>query len=94
MTSTRRNKWEEELDKYTSAFTPDIDNFQGILGINNYCISSINDDGYLLGEESVGILQLFNKMGAGKGTRSNIEKEDVARIIWMSRFIGALAVKA
>lgn len=94
MKSTRRNKWEEELDKYTSPFTPDIDNFQGILGINNYCISSIKDDGYLLGEESVGILQLFNKMGAIKGTSKNIEKEDVARVIWMSRFIGALAVKA
>ena len=68
----------------------DIDNFEGLKSIRNYCIKSIIDDGYLIGERSVGVLQLYNKSGDDK----KIDKNDIARIEWLSRFVGALATKA
>lgn len=58
--------------------------------IRNYCIKSIIDDGYLLGERSVGALQLYNKTNEDK----KIDRNDIARIEWLSKFVGALAVKA
>ena len=73
-----------------SEFVPDIDNFEGVKEIKNYCIVSLKDNGYSLGEQSVGVLQLFNKLDGTK----QIEKEDLARIQCVSRFLGALVVKA
>jgi hypothetical protein len=37
-------------------FVQDIDNFEGVKNIRNYCISCIRDDGYEFGEKSVGVL--------------------------------------
>ena len=71
-------------------FVQDIDNFEGVKNIRNYCISSIRDDGYEFGEESVGVLQIFNKTNEDK----KIDKNDIARIQCLSRFVGALAIKA
>ena len=56
--------------------------------ITNYCISSIKDNGYGFGEESKGVLQLFNKLNGKK-----IDREDLARIRCLSKFVGAVAVK-
>jgi len=41
----------------------------------NYCLVSLKDDSYGLGETSCGVLQLFNKLNGKK-----IDKEDLARI--------------
>jgi len=80
----------EPSDGIYAEFIPDIDNFQGIKDIRNYCIISMKDNGYLLGERSVGVLQFFNKQ---VGTKQ-IEKEDIARLHCLSKFLGALAIKA
>ena len=77
-----------DQEDFTSPFTPDIDNFEGTKVIKNYCLSSIKDNGYGFGEESKGVLQLFNKMNGKK-----IDREDLARVRCLSKFIGAVAVK-
>jgi len=57
-------------------FVQDIDNFEGVKNIRNYCISCIKDDGYAFGERSVGVLHIFNKTNEDK----KIDKNDIARI--------------
>jgi hypothetical protein len=64
-----------ESKQFFSEFTPDIDNFEGVKEIKNYCIASLNDNGYGTGELSVGVVQLYNKIDGHP-----IDKEDVARI--------------
>ena len=84
----RRAKTQVEIDDdYLFQFVPDIDNFEGVKDVRNYCISSINDNGYLIGEQSFGVLQMFNK-------HSKIDKDDLVRIQHFSKFMGSLAVKA
>lgn len=68
---------------------PDIDNFAGVKIIKNYCLIAIRDNGYGLGERSVGVLHLFNKLDGRK-----IDKDDLARIHCLSKFLGALSQKA
>ena len=88
--SNKKSKAAETGGTIYSEFVPDIDNFEGVKEIRNYCIVALKDNGYTVGEQSVGLLHLFNKL---EGTK-NIEKEDIARIQCLSRFLGALAVKA
>jgi hypothetical protein len=66
-----------------------MDNFVGVKKINNYIISSIRDDALQTGQISVGILQMYNKLG-GK----SIDKEDVDRVTHFANFIGGLSIKA
>ena len=61
--------------RYFADFLADIDNFLGVKDLDNFVISSIRDDGYNLGEKSVGVLHLFNKLD-----RTRINKDDLARI--------------
>lgn len=75
--------------RYFADFLADIDNFLGVKDLDNFVISSIRDDGYSLGEKSVGVLHLFNKLD-----RTRINKDDLARIEQFSRLVGALAQKA
>lgn len=77
-----------DQEDFTSPFVPDIDNFEGTKLIKNYCLSSIKDNGYGFGDESKGVVQLFNKMNGKK-----IDREDLARIHCLSKFIGAVSVK-
>jgi len=76
-------------EKYYAEFLPDVDNFVGVRDIENYVITAIRDDGYCLGEKSVGILHLFNKLD-----KSKVQREDLARIHQFSRLVGALCAKA
>ncbi len=50
------NHYVKESNKYTNLYVPDIDNFQSVKPIFNYCIVSIIDNESNLGEKSVGIL--------------------------------------
>lgn len=75
--------------RYYADFLPDIDNFLGVKDLDNFVISSIRDDGYALGDKSVGVLHLFNKLD-----KSRINRDDLARIEQFSRLVGALAQKA
>lgn len=84
-----RRQQTPEREKYYADFLPDIDNFVGVKDLRNFVISSIKDDGHGLGERSVGILHLFNKLD-----KSRITKEDLARIDQFSRLVGALSIKA
>ena len=45
-----------EAPKYFQPFVPDIDNFGGVKIIKNYCLIALKDNGYGLGERSVGVL--------------------------------------
>ena len=72
--------------EYISAFIADIDNFIGVKDISNYYIGSMRDDSFLLGAESVGVLQLYNKKG-------DITAEDSTRLEFISNFFGALSLK-
>ena len=74
-----------EATKYFQPFVPDIDNFGGVKIIKNYCLIALKDNGYGLGERSVGVLQLFNKTDGRK-----IDREDLARVQCLSKFLGAL----
>ena len=66
-----------------------IDNFIGLPKIRNYCIMSIKDNGYNLVEESVGVLQCYNKSNMKK-----IDKYDLMKIEQLGKFIGGLTCKA
>ena len=68
---------------------PVIDNFEGVKEIKNYCIASLIDNGYGTGDISAGVLQLYNKLDGHP-----IDKEDVARVLAIARFLGALTKKA
>ena len=47
--------------KYYNQFIPDIDNFEGVKNIRNYCVCSQRENGYGFGDRSVGIIQVFNR---------------------------------
>lgn len=47
--------------KYYNNFSPDIDNFEGVKDIRNYCVCSQRENGYGFGDRSVGIIQVFNR---------------------------------
>jgi len=47
---------------FYATFIGDIDNFIGVDKIRNYFISSMRDDSYKLGLNSVGVMQLHNKL--------------------------------
>lgn len=79
----------DDKREITASFMPPIDNFAGTKVIKSYCITSLKDDGYSMGERAVGVLQLFNKTDG-----RNIDRDDAARIQYVSRFLGALAMKA
>jgi hypothetical protein len=64
-----------ESKQFFSEFVPDIDNFEGVKEIKNYCIASLIDNGYGTGDLSVGVVQLYNKLDGNP-----IDKEDVARV--------------
>lgn len=48
----------KEKPKYFQPFVPDIDNFAGVKNLKNFCIIALKDNGYGLGERSVGVIQL------------------------------------
>ena len=73
-------------DRWFAEFTPDIDNFGGIKHLDNWAIASLRDDAYKFGDTSVGVIQLYNKLD-GK----QINKDDVARLERIAKFIGALS---
>jgi hypothetical protein len=83
------NQAQKDPKEFNSEFTPDIDNFQGVKKIRNYCIASMLDNGYGTGDESAGVMQVYNKIDGNP-----IDKEDIARIHSISRFLGALAKKS
>jgi len=58
----------------TGPFVNDIDNFDGLKGIKNYCIHFLKDDGYKMGETSMGSLQCINKSDGKRITRLDREK--------------------
>ena len=92
VTNGSNNKGEietNENEEIFANFVPDIDNFEGWKNITNYCLVSMKDNGYNLGEASCGVLQVFNKNNGKK-----IDKEDLARIKYISNFLGALSAKA
>lgn len=47
--------------KYYNQFIPDIDNFEGVKNIRNYCVCSQRENAYGFGDRSVGIVQVFNR---------------------------------
>ena len=51
----KRAKSPKEEKSYT-VFVPDIDNFEGVKEIKNFCIASLIDNGYGNGERSEGVL--------------------------------------
>jgi hypothetical protein len=57
--------------------------------LNNWAICSLRDDAYKFGDKSVGVIQFYNKTG-GK----HVNKDDMARLEKVSKFIGALSQKA
>lgn len=84
-----KEKKDTKSARWYADFTPDIDNFAGIKNLDNWLISSLRDDAYRFGDSSVGVIQFYNKTG-GKA----INKDDVARLEKISKFIGALSQKA
>ena len=56
----RRSKSKKDAkdagQRWFAEFTPDIDNFAGIKNLNNWMISSLNDDAYGFGDVSVGVI--------------------------------------
>ena len=59
ITNGSNNKGEietNENEEIFANFVPDIDNFEGWKNINNYCLVSMKDNGYNLGEASCGVL--------------------------------------
>ena len=72
-----------------ASFVPDVDNFEGMLGLKNYIIASLKDDGYSFGDNSRGALQCYNKSNGKK-----INRQDIRRIQMISKFVGALTAKA
>lgn len=46
----------DDKDKYFNSFVPDIDNFEGVKLIKNYCIASLLDNGYGVGDTSAGVI--------------------------------------
>lgn len=75
--------------KYYNQFSPDIDNFEGVKNIRNYCVCSQRENGYGFGDKSVGIVQVFNRSDGRP-----IDPEALKRVQWLSRFVGALTEKA
>jgi hypothetical protein len=66
---------QSDSKQFFSEFVPDIDNFEGVKEINNYCIASLIENGYGMGDHAVGVFQLYNKIDGHP-----IDKEDVARV--------------
>lgn len=54
--STAGGDYSLDDKEFVSKFTPDIDNFEGIKELHNYCLVSLKDNGYNLGEEACGVL--------------------------------------
>ena len=48
--------------EYTATFVADVDNFLGVQDLKNYAIAAITDDSFKFGVESVGVLQVYNKL--------------------------------
>ena len=84
----KRSKSPKEEKSY-QVFVPDIDNFVGVKEIKNFCIASLIDNGYGNGQRSEGVLQVYNKIDGHP-----IDKEDIARVQSVAKFLGALAKKA
>ena len=79
-----------DIDKTVLAtFVADVDNFEGMRDLKNYCITSLKDDGYSFGNVSMGALQCYNKSNNKK-----INRLDLNRIQMISKFVGALTAKA
>ena len=84
----RKIQTKRQEEKSYVQFVQDIDNFAGVKNIKNYLIAAIKDDGYDISDDSVGVLQLHNRIEDRR-----ITKEDAARIEWIARFAGALTRK-
>ena len=68
-------------------FNRKIDNFMEIEIIDNMVISSIQDEEIVGTTRPVGVLQLFNRVA------SDILQDDVARVHYIRKLIGAMMVK-
>ena len=82
-------KKKNKQPEYTATFVADVDNFLGVQDLKNYAIAAITDDSFKFGEESVGILQVYNKLEG-----RNISQYDLKKLKWVARFVGALSQKA
>jgi len=79
----------QQGEKYYSSFIPDIDNFEGVKHIRNYCIASVRENGYGFGDKSIGVVQVFNKTDGRP-----VDTDAIKRIQYFTRFVGALSAKA
>lgn len=79
----------QQGEKYYSSFIPDIDNFEGVKHIRNYCIASVRENGYGFGDKSIGVVQVFNRSDGRP-----IDTDAIKRIQYFTRFVGALSAKA
>ena len=70
-----------------SPFNPKIDNFVEKENIENFLISSIEDEEIIDRVCPVGVIQLYNK------NASDITQEDMKRIFHIRKLLGSMIVK-
>jgi hypothetical protein len=87
--STKKTEKQKNEPRYISEFLPDIDNFLGVEKIQNYVIVALREDAYNFGDESKGVMMLFNK-----SDKTDVKREDLERIIHFSKLFGGLSRKA
>jgi len=67
-------------------FNPKIDNFLEIEDIENFVISSIQDEEVIDRVQAVGVCQFYNKVA------SDVTQEDLARVFYLRKLIGSQTV--
>lgn len=72
-------------DKYP--YNDKIDNFLEVPKINNLVISSIQDEEEIGNTISVGVLQLYNKLGG------EVTEDDTRRVYYIRKLIGSVAIR-
>ena len=88
-TKKDKSKRKPEFENMSSKFMSDIDNFDGVKDLKNYCIISLNDNNDHVEEVAVGVMQCYNKVNG-----SEIDMDDVKRIRCLATFVGGLTMKA
>jgi len=65
-----------------------IDNFIEYKDINNFVISSIEDEVFHGYPQSVGVIQLYDRI------EKNVDEEDYNRIFYIRKLLGSMIVRA
>ena len=71
-----------------AAYASKIDNFIEYKDVNNFIISSLEDEVFHGYPQSVGVIQLYDRK------EQNIGEEDFTRIFYLRKLLGSMIVRA